>query len=93
MGLGRKIINSKLVERFKRQLVLKTGIYFRIKKVNPTVSESLRIAKLLNHFKITKVLDVGANTGQFAESIIDFGYTGKIVSFEPVESAYQSLLK
>jgi len=53
----------------------------------------MRTAKLLNHFGITKVIDVGANTGQFAESLIDFGYKGKIISFEPVQSAYQQLKK
>lgn len=93
MRIVRKIINSKFTERFKRQLALKTGVYFRIKKINPTVSEFMRVAKLLNHYKITKVLDVGANTGQFAESLIDFGYKKSIVSFEPVESARIQLLK
>jgi len=93
MKLTRAIINSKFIERLKRQLAIKSGIYFRLKRINPTVSEFLRIAKLLNHYNITKVLDVGANTGQFAESLIDFGYKGAIVSFEPIDTVRKQLKK
>ena len=39
------------------------------------------------------VLDIGANRGQFAQSLIDAGYTGKIVSFEPLSSAHCQLVK
>lgn len=93
MKLSRKILNSKFVQRFKRNLALKSGIYCKVKVLAPTVSEEMRTAKLLNHYGVTKVIDVGANTGQFAESLIDFGYKGKIVSFEPVESAYNAIKK
>lgn len=93
MKLVRTIINSKPVERFKRFLAVKTGIYCRLKVLSPSVSEFMRTSVLLNHFGVTKVLDIGGNSGQFAESIIDFGYEGKIVSFEPVDVAYKSLLK
>ena len=41
--------------------------------------------------QIDVVLDVGANVGQFAESLRGKGYRGKIVSFEPVSEEYQAL--
>lgn len=46
---------------------------------------------LLNHHHINKILDVGANKGQYAETMRDLGYKGKIISFEPMSSAFQLL--
>jgi FkbM family methyltransferase len=43
--------------------------------------------------KIDVVIDVGANVGQFGESLRAGGYRGKIVSFEPIASAFQTLAK
>jgi FkbM family methyltransferase len=40
---------------------------------------------------IDVVLDVGANVGQFGASLRGQGYRGKIVSFEPVSTVYESL--
>lgn len=37
------------------------------------------------------VLDVGANTGQFAESVRDLGYRGRLISFEPERAAFAAL--
>jgi FkbM family methyltransferase len=43
--------------------------------------------------KIDSVIDVGANVGQFGESLRADGYHGKIISFEPTASAFQILSK
>ena len=41
--------------------------------------------------KIDLVIDVGANVGQFGESLRTQGYRGRIVSFEPVEAVFRAL--
>jgi len=39
------------------------------------------------------VVDIGANEGQFVKKIIKYGYTKRIVSFEPMKSAFIELEK
>lgn len=51
------------------------------------------LMKQLSHNKIDLIFDIGANTGQFSNMIFRLGYTGKIVSFEPLSSAHEALLK
>jgi len=46
---------------------------------------------LLRRLDINCVLDVGANHGQYARLLRDWGYRGDIVSFEPVPEVFAAL--
>jgi FkbM family methyltransferase len=65
---------------------------YDIRRYSVTSSESLRFAVLLANKRVDVVFDVGANVGQFGESLRDAGYRGKIVSFEPLSAARSQLL-
>lgn len=52
-----------------------------------------RRIKLINYFGINKILDVGANSGQFALEMRSIGFKGKIISFEPLSIVFRELVK
>jgi FkbM family methyltransferase len=52
-----------------------------------------RRIQLVNHFKINKILDVGANAGQYATQMKKLGFNGDIISFEPLVEAFAKLSK
>lgn len=51
----------------------------------------LRRMKIVNDNNINVLLDVGANNGGYALGMREFGYTKKIISFEPLKSAFDEL--
>lgn len=93
MNIIQKIIQSKIVERAKRWVGINTGLYLKFKRFTASSSEELRTAMLCKHMKITHIIDIGANTGQFGESLYDFGFEGVVISFEPVEAVWLELKK
>lgn len=50
-----------------------------------------QVARLLRATDVNCVFDVGANCGQFAIGLRRAGYTGRIVSFEPVAETFDRL--
>jgi FkbM family methyltransferase len=66
-----------------KSVVRRTG--FEIRHVQPNLQDFFRTRA------IDTVLDVGANVGGFASSIRGSGYTGKIISFEPIADVYERL--
>lgn len=49
------------------------------------------VVDLLRTYEVDCVLDVGANKGQYARSLRKAGYTGHIISFEPVPETVEHL--
>jgi FkbM family methyltransferase len=55
------------------------------------LDEMSQLARFLATHRVTTVLDVGANIGQFATTLRLAGYSGKIISFEPQSEAHRRL--
>jgi FkbM family methyltransferase len=55
--------------------------------------ELVMLKRLLESLAINCVLDVGANHGQYAQELRRIGFSGKIISFEPVRSEFALLDK
>jgi FkbM family methyltransferase len=70
-----------------RRLIARVGKQIDFYKRHPLA----RRMKLLQSFGVSLVLDVGANTGQYALALRRAGYQGRIVSFEPVARAHALL--
>lgn len=80
MGIRRKI----------RRFLWEFG--YDISPFHPEFHSVARMRKLLNWLDIDVVMDVGANKGQFVWKLRgDLGYENKIISFEPLSSAFEVL--
>ncbi|MBT9314583.1 FkbM family methyltransferase [Leptothoe spongobia] len=60
---------------------------------SPRASSQARLQYFVKYLKVDLVLDVGANTGQYAQYLRELEYKGRIISFEPLSSAHKSLVK
>lgn len=50
-----------------------------------------RRLQIIENQNINCILDIGANTGQYGVYMRNYGYPHKILSFEPLNTAFQSL--
>jgi FkbM family methyltransferase len=67
---------------------------YDVKRYLPESSHDAQLAAMLAKHQISLILDVGANTGQFAETLRKrIGYRGRILSFEPMAAAHEELVK
>lgn len=60
-------------------------------KPKPHKTQEGRIALVLNHHNIDLFFDIGGNIGQTGQHLREWDYNNRIVSFEPVSSAYTQL--
>lgn len=62
-----------------------------VHRIRSTVAWKYSLVGRLRERGIDSVLDVGANTGQFAQQLRKAGFDGQIFSFEPMSSAFAKL--
>jgi FkbM family methyltransferase len=84
-------LNKDGLEKLLRSSANRFGI--DVHRHRPEDSLHGRLAAMLAHHGVATVLDVGANVGQFASALREAGYTGRIVSFEPLADAHALLEK
>jgi len=65
--------------------------WFALEKRLTSYAVHGHVAALIDMYDVNLVVDVGANTGQYGERLRRAGYTGRIVSFEPVPDAFAEL--
>ena len=53
---------------------------------------SRKLMKMLEVNQIDLVYDIGANVGNWGTALYDSGYEGRLISFEPLSSAYKELV-
>lgn len=85
------MVNFVKLEHSIRRLANRCGI--DIHRHRPRETLQGRLSAMLEHHGVDLLLDVGANIGQFAQSIREAGYRGKLVSFEPLTEAHSRLLQ
>ena len=56
-------------------------------------NDQARRIKIVKHYQIDTLLDIGANDGAYARTMRELGYTDKIISFEPLKSVFENLKK
>lgn len=63
-----------------------------LKNTNRTYDIVMRM-KIINYYNIDTLIDIGANIGQYALDMRAIGYNKRIISFEPLKSAFKELEK
>lgn len=77
---------------------MKTYLNRFLKKINLELisypsHDILRRMHLMKMLDINVLFDIGANIGQYATDIRNYGYKGKIFSFEPINDVFEELNK
>jgi FkbM family methyltransferase len=76
--------------------IVKSAIHwlgYDLRRYRPATSAAAQFHAMLSAHNINIIFDVGANIGQFATKLRNGGYSGRIVSFEPLSTARAELLR
>jgi len=73
-----------------KRLLKRAG--FEVYRTTIHTSTAAQLARIIERSDIDLVLDIGGNVGQYATTLREHGYQGRIVSFEPLSSAHAQLV-
>ena len=82
---------ANIKKRLRRITLVRLARELMIGIISFTDSPFTSIIRNINEENISCVIDVGANVGQFGIDIRRNGFSGQIVSFEPVNEVYKTL--
>ncbi len=77
----KKLFAQKILNRFGLQL-----------KNYPDPDLQRRL-KIIHHYGVDTLLDIGAATGEYVEKMRECGYKNRIISFEPLKGSFSQLQK
>jgi len=83
------VILPRFLDAWIRAALKRRGYVF-MRQTNPYYYLGRRM-QLMRSYGIDLVLDVGANSGQYAKRLRSLGYTGRIASFEPMRGPFREL--
>lgn len=76
------------MKRLLKNIAQRFGYDIQHLPTDPVVRQWL---DLMNAYQIDLIFDVGANNGQFGQRVRKLGYTGDIISFEPIAETNRQL--
>jgi FkbM family methyltransferase len=82
-------MSRSMIERFIKRSVRRFGL--DVKRYHEHTCHEARMRLMLSAHRVNLVLDVGANAGQYGQSLREIGYAGRIVSFEPLPGPWKEL--
>ena len=78
------------MKRIIQEIIKTAG--FKLTRIKSISNPSFQLYLGFQKFNIDLVFDIGANIGQFALEVQEIGFSGKIISFEPLSDAYIKLV-
>ena len=80
-----------MFKAYAKKIIYSVG--WDLRRLNSFDNHSVQLLSALNFINANIIFDIGANVGQFAQEIRSVGFSGKIISFDPLTSAHAKLSK
>ena len=89
----RRVLNgTRVVSVYGLRRILRR-FGFELRRFDPDAYLGVFATTVIAEFGLNCVVDVGANVGQFGTMLRNDGYEGEILSFEPVQEAFDQLVQ